>query len=58
MTKAKATKKICELVIEYIKTENYRILKSAEDIAQKHDIFMAFDEEYIAVEDDIFYFNN
>lgn len=58
MTKAKAIKKICGLVIEYLETENYEVLRRAESIAYDYDVFMAFDEEYIAVEDDVFYFNN
>lgn len=58
MTKEKALKKICEIVSEFIKTENYDVLRKAESIAYKNEIFMAFDEKYIMVEDDVFYINN
>ena len=49
MTKNEAIKKVWELVT----TGN---IKSAEELAREYDVFMEFDEDYIAVEDDIFYF--
>ena len=57
MTITEAIKMICSIVIEYVESEDYEELRKAEDIAYEYDIFMEFDDEYIAVEDDVFYLN-
>lgn len=59
MNRADAYKKMCELAIEIVKTgypdrEKQRLI---EDIAYDYDIFFAEDDEYLAVEDDVFYYN-
>ena len=50
MTKQEAVKNVWDMVT----TGNIR---TAEEFARQHDVFMEFDEDYIAVEDDIFYLN-
>ena len=32
-------------------------IRSAEELAREYDVFMEFDENYIAVEDDVYYFD-
>lgn len=49
MKREKAIKKVWDLVTE-------DKIREAEEIARKYDVFMEFGEDYIAVEDDVFYF--
>lgn len=51
MTKQEAIKEIWKIISTQEK------IKEAEEIARGYNIQMAFDEEYIMVEDDIFYLN-
>lgn len=48
MTKQEAVKNVWDMVTT-------GDIKGAEELARKYDVFMEFDETYIAVEDDIFY---
>lgn len=49
MTRAQAIKKIWDLVTE-------DKIREAEELARKYSAEMCFGENYIAVEDDVFYF--
>ena len=53
MTKAESIKKVWSLV----STRKADDIKTAEKLAYEYGIFMAFDPDYIAVEDDVFYLN-
>lgn len=50
MTREEAIKKIWDMVT------NDDVIKEAEKLAREYDVFMEFCDDYIAVEDDIFYF--
>ena len=49
MKRTEAIKKVWDLVT------NDKI-REAEEVARKYDVFMEFGDNYIAVEDDVFYF--
>lgn len=49
MKRSEAIKKVWNLVTE-------DKIEEAEELARKYDIEMCFDENYITVEDDVFYF--
>ena len=49
MTREQAIKKIWDLVTE-------DKIREAEELARKYSVEMCFGENYIAVEDDVFYF--
>lgn len=49
MNRTEAIKKVWDLVT------NDKI-REAEEVAREHDVFMEFGDNYIAVEDDVFYF--
>lgn len=49
MNKTKAIKKVWVLVTE-------DKIEEAEEVARIYDVFMEFGDNYIAVEDDVFYF--
>lgn len=49
MTRAQAIKKIWDLVTE-------DKIREAEELARKYSVEMCFGENYIAIEDDVFYF--
>lgn len=49
MNRTEAIKKVWDLVT------NDKI-REAEEVARKYDVFMEFGDNYIAVEDDVFYF--
>lgn len=49
MSRTEAIKKVWNLV------EADKI-REAEEVARKYDVFMEFGDNYIAVEDDVFYF--
>ena len=49
MNRKEAIKKVWDLVT------NDKI-REAEEVARKYDVFMEFGDNYIAVEDDVFYF--
>ncbi|WP_182438639.1 hypothetical protein [Coprococcus comes] len=49
MTRAEAIKKVWDLVTE-------DKIREAEEVARKYNVCMNFGENYIAVEDDVFYF--
>lgn len=49
MERTEAIKKVWDLVT------NDKI-REAEEVARKYDVFMEFGDNYIAVEDDVFYF--
>lgn len=57
MTKAELTTKICEMIEQAISEEDYSIVREAEKIATDNDIFMAFDDGRIEVEDSVFIFS-
>ena len=48
MKREQAIKQVWEMVTK-------GLIREAEELAYKYNIFMAFDESYIAVEDDVFY---
>lgn len=50
-------KKLGELVTEAIETSNYALINKAFELAYENGIFMEEDDEYIAIEDDIYYVN-
>ena len=49
MSKTEAVKKVWDLVTE-------DKIREAEELARKYNVFMEFGDNYIAVEDDVFYF--
>lgn len=49
MSKTEAIKKVWDLVTE-------DKIEEAEEVARKYNVFMEFGDNYIAVEDDVFYF--
>lgn len=49
MNRTESIKKVWDLVI------NDKI-REAEEVARKYDVFMEFGDNYITVEDDVFYF--
>ena len=45
------------LVLKAIEEGDYGYIRQAEKIAYEKGITMEFDDEYVAVEDEVFYFN-
>lgn len=57
MEKIDIITRIVELVENAINTGNYSFIRKAMNIAGDNGIFMAEDEDFVMVEDDVFYFN-
>lgn len=48
---------VIELVKKAIENGDYSLIDKAFDLATEKGIFMEEDDEYVMVEDDVFYFN-
>lgn len=57
MTRNEIIRKCVGLVTEGIKTENIGLIYEAFSIAGDNDISMVEDDEFVTIEDDVFYFN-
>lgn len=53
----KNVKKAVEMAIEYSKTGNGELLSKLMSFGYENDVFVCEGEDYIAVEDDVFYYN-
>ena len=56
-TEVNKMKEVIELVKRAIETGDYSLINKAFELASKNGIFMEEDDEYVMVEDDVFYFN-
>lgn len=65
MTREKMIEKLWKLCVHAVNERNYSKIRGASDLCDKwndahadeREIFMAFDDEWVMVEDDVVYFN-